>query len=110
MQPSLPIEKLEGLVRRHSELDELLCRPEVLADRNQISKLNKERSDLEPLVSSFARYRDIERKLKEAQEALSDPELRELAEQEIAQLSSESESLARSIETLLLPADPNDKK
>jgi peptide chain release factor 1 len=110
MQPSLPIEKLEGLARRYSELDELLCKPEVLADRNQLTRLNKERSDLEPLVSSFARYRELEKKLREDEEALGDPELRELAQQEIALLTRERESLARSIETLLLPADPNDKK
>jgi peptide chain release factor 1 len=110
MQPSLPIEKLEGLARRYSELDELLCKPEVLADRNQLTRLNKERSDLEPLISSFARYRNLEKKLREDEEALGDPELRELAQQEILELTKERESLARSIETLLLPADPNDKK
>ena len=45
----LPIEKLEQLARRYRELDELMCSPDVLGDRNQLAKLNEERSDLEPL-------------------------------------------------------------
>ena len=62
----LPLEKLHQLTRRYSELDELMCRPDVLSDRNQLSKLTKERSDLESLVQTFGRYRDIEKKLNSA--------------------------------------------
>jgi peptide chain release factor 1 len=106
----LPIEKLEQLSRRHTELDELLCRPEVLSDRNQLSKLNKERADIEPIVLKFGLYREVEKKIKDDQEALSDPELRELAMLELPELETQRGTLERSIELLLLPQDPNDKK
>lgn len=106
----LPLEKLEQLTRRYAELDELMCRPDVLGDRNQLSKLTKERSDLEALVQAFGRYRDVEKKLKDDEEALADPELRELAELEIPELVSERTELEKQIQVLLLPADPNDKK
>jgi peptide chain release factor 1 len=106
----LPIEKLEQLTRRYGELDELLCRPDVLGDRNQLSKLNRERSELEPLVNQFTRYRDLGKKIKEDEDARSDPELRELAELELPELLSEKATLEASIELMLLPADPNDKK
>src|SRR5213075_2899721 len=106
----LPIEKLTQLIRRYSELDELMCRPDVLSDRNQLSKLTKERSDLELLVQAFGRYREIEKKLKEDEEALADPELRELAELEIPELQASLSGLEKQIQLLLLPADPNDKK
>jgi peptide chain release factor 1 len=106
----LPLEKLEQLTKRYSELEELMCRPDVLGDRNQLSKVTKERSDLEPLIAAFARYRDVEKKLKEDQEALADPDLRELAEMEIPELNSEKEKLVKEIQVLLLPPDPNDKK
>ena len=43
-------------------LSNLLCDPKVLSDRNQLSKLNKERSDIEPLVRAFGRYRDVAKK------------------------------------------------
>jgi len=106
----LPIEKLEQLQRRYGELDELLCRQDVLADRNQLSKLNKERTELEPLVNQFQRYRELLRKIKEDEDARSDPELRELAELELPELLTERAALEAGIQLLLLPADPNDKK
>jgi peptide chain release factor 1 len=105
-----PTEKLEQLVRRYGELEELLCRPDVLADRAKLSKLNKERSDLEPLVHSFSRYRELDRKIREDQEALSDPELRELAQAELVELEGERGKIEQSIQLLLLPPDPNDQK
>jgi peptide chain release factor 1 len=104
------MDKLEQLVRRYGELEELLCLPEVLGDRARLSKLNKERSDLEPLVDAVARYRDIERKIKDDEEARADPDLREIAEAELPQLEGERGRLEQSIQLLLLPADPNDRK
>jgi peptide chain release factor 1 len=106
----LPVEKLEQLTRRYAELEELMCRPDVLGDRNQLGKLTKERSDLESLVHAFGRYRVVERKLKENEEALADPELRELAEVESSELLAERSTLEQAIQLLLLPTDPNDKK
>src|SRR5436190_16564146 len=106
----LPVEKLEQLTRRYTELDELMCRPDVLSDRNQLSKLTKERSDLEPLVQAFSRFRTLEKKIKEDEEALADPELRELVEVELPELQSQRGVLEKEIQLLLLPTDPNDKK
>lgn len=106
----LPIDKLEQLTRRYSELDELLCRPDVLADRAQLTKLNKERSELEILVGQFARFRSLEKQIKESEEALADAELRELAQEELPLLVGERDTLEKSIQLLLLPADPADRK
>jgi peptide chain release factor 1 len=106
----LPVEKLHQLTRRYAELEELMCRPDVLSDRNQLSKLTKERSDLEPLVQAFGHYKDVEKKLRDDEAALSDPELRELAEIEIPELQASLSSLEKQLQLLLLPSDPNDKK
>jgi peptide chain release factor 1 len=106
----LPIEKLEQLVRRFGEIEGLLCSPEVLSDRSKLSKLNKERSDLEVLVSSFSRYRALDKKIREDQEALSDPELRDFAQAELVELEGERGALEQSIQLLLLPPDPFDQK
>jgi peptide chain release factor 1 len=106
----LPVDKLEQLTRRYTELDELMCRPDVLSDRNQLGKLTKERSELEALVAAYGRYRDVKRKLQEDEEALADPELRELVEAEIPELHAALDGLEKEIQVLLLPADPNDKK
>ncbi len=106
----IPIDKLEQLARRYGELEEILCRPDVLSDRARSSKLNKERSDLEPIVNALSRYRDLERKIKDDEEALGDPELRDLALSELQELNGERDRLESSIQLLLLPPDPNDKK
>src|SRR5258706_5541233 len=105
----LPLEKLTQLTRRYAELDELMCRPDVLSDRNQLSKLTKERSDLEALVQAFGRYRNVEKKLREDEEALADPELRALVEMEIPELQASLSNVEKDIQLLLLPTDPNDK-
>jgi peptide chain release factor 1 len=106
----LPIEKLDQLVRRYAEVEELLCRPDVLSDRARSQKLNKERSDLEPLVTAMSRYRELQKKIHDDEEALADPELRELAQAELSGLQDERTRLEGSIQLLLLPADPNDRK
>jgi peptide chain release factor 1 len=104
------MDKLDQLVRRYGELEELLCRPEVLADRVGYQRLNKERSDLAPLVDAFSRYRDLERKIREDEEAMADPELRELVQGELPGLVEQRTLLEASIQLLLLPPDPNDRK
>jgi len=106
----LPIDKLQQLVRRYGELEELLCRPDVLADRPRLNKLNKERSDLETLVGAFSRFRELDRKIREDEEALADPELRDLAQAELPVLTAERGRLEQSIQLMLLPPDPLDKK
>jgi peptide chain release factor 1 len=106
----LPIAKLEQLVRHYGDLEELLCRPDVLSDRQKLNKLNKERSDLEALVGAFARYRDLDKRIHDDEEALVDPELRDLAQAELPDLVGARERLEQSIQALLLPPDPHDKK
>ncbi|HEX7602311.1 MAG TPA: PCRF domain-containing protein, partial [Polyangiaceae bacterium] len=107
---SLPIERLEQLAKRYVELDDLLCQPQVLSDRNRLSRLNKERGELEPIVNQFRLYQTVERKLAEDQAAFSDPELRELVEAEIPELSRQMDELSKALQLMLLPSDPVDTK
>jgi peptide chain release factor 1 len=104
------MEKLERLARRYDELGELLGSPAVLADRNQVSKLNKERTDLELVVSQLALLQAINKKIRDDEEALADPELRGLVQEELPGLFAERETLSQAIQLLLLPNDPNDRK
>jgi peptide chain release factor 1 len=106
----LPVDKLEHLSRRYRELDDLMCQPNVLADRVALQKLTKERSDLEGLVAKFGRYTEVEKMITQAREALNDNDLRELAEMELTELNPEMEDLVREIKVLLLPPDPHEKK
>ena len=106
----LPIEKLQTAQKRFEELDRLLCTQEVLVDLKRLQKLNKERSDLEPVVNAFSRLQDLERRIAEDREAMADPELRELVEQELPGLEVERTRLVEQIDVLLLPKDPNDER
>lgn len=106
----LPIAKLQTVQRRFEELDGLLCSPDVLADPKRLQKLNKERSDLEPVVRAFVRLQELERRMAEDREALADPELRELAEQELPELDAERAKVSEELRVLLLPKDPNDER
>ncbi len=106
----LPIDKLEQLVRRYDDLAEQLCRPDVLADRAKQLKLNRERSDLESLVQSFSTYRELAKRIADNQEALADPELRDLAQAELVELEGQRGKLEQAIQLLLLPPDPSDQK
>src|SRR5262245_59940973 len=106
----LPIEKLEAVERRSRELEHLLCTQSVLADPAQLQKLNKERSELEPVVTKFARLRDLDKRITDDKDALSDPDLMELARAELPELETERARIAGELELLLLPKDPNDER
>lgn len=106
----LPKDKLEAVERRYAELEQLLCSPEVLGDRNRLQKINKERSDMEPVVVAWAKLRDVEKRIADDKEALADPDLAELARAELPELETERDELEREVSYHLLPKDPNDER
>jgi peptide chain release factor 1 len=106
----LPIEKLQAIRRRCQEVDQLLCDPVVIADRNRLQGLNRERSQLGAVVETFDQWTDLARRIAEDREALSDPELGGLAQEELPGLEAERTALETQIRLLLLPQDPNDDK
>src|SRR5271168_4220334 len=106
----IPVAKLEAVARRFQELEHLLCSPAVLSDPNKLQKLNKERTDLEPVVSAFDKLQDLERKIADDRQMLDDPELGELARGELPELEQEHQRLAADLLVLLLPKDPNDER
>jgi peptide chain release factor 1 len=106
----LPIDKLESLRARFAEVEDMLCRPEVATDAKRSTALNRERSDLAEIVQTYERYGKVRKNLEEDQEALKDPELRAMAEEEIPGLQSELATLEERLSFLLLPTDPNDAR
>jgi len=106
----LPIAKIESLAARYEEIEALLCLPDVVSDSDRLRELATERADLQELVRTFGRYRDVEQQLADDKEALADPELAELAEAEIPELETELAELGAQLKLLLLPKDPNDDR
>src|SRR5690606_21225490 len=88
----------------------MLCRPEIAADGKRFAQLNRERAELTELVDKYARYKQLEARIAEDKAALSDPELRELAAEELPELEAEIAEVEGEIQVLLLPKDPNDER
>lgn len=106
-------EKLIEVSNRFSEVEELMSRPEVIADQNQFQKLNKERSQLAPIVQNFNEYRKIKNELedsKELIEAENDDEMKELLKTEIEELEAKISEYEEKLLIMLLPKDPNSGK
>ena len=106
----LPRAKLEAVERRYQEVEHLLCSQQVLSDPRELSKLNKERTELDPVVAAWGRLLEVERRIDEDKAALTDPDLAELAEAELPELEGERRRLEQELEILLLPKDPNDSR
>jgi peptide chain release factor 1 len=106
----VPVEKLEAVLVRHDEIERLLCEPTVVADHTRLSTLNRERTQLLPLVAAFREWSEITRHIKEDREALEDPELGVLAREELPELEGKLSAVEQKILVLLLPKDPNDEK
>jgi peptide chain release factor 1 len=106
----IPAAKLESLTRRFAEVEQLLCDPKTLSDPQALTSLNRERSQLLPVTEAFGKWTHLTKQIADDKEALSDPELGPLAEQELPELGAQLEKLERDIQILLLPRDPNDER
>ena len=104
------LDKLRSLELRYEDLAARLNAPETYADPALVAKLNKEHSELEPLVETYRCYMRRRQDMEEARSLMSDPDMKELAQEEFAQAKAEAEELEQKIKILLLPADPNDGK
>lgn len=105
-------DKIEELARRHQELEALLADPTVLSNQIEFRKLNREHSELSPLVAAYRAYRKVLTEIADNRELLEEPdeEIREMAEAEIEQLEVRKDELEGDIKVLLLPKDPNDDR
>jgi peptide chain release factor 1 len=104
------LEKIEELERRFQELEALLSDPTVIANQTEFRKLSREHADLSPLVDAYRRHRKVLAEIEDNRELLADPDMKEMAEEELRALEEEQERLAQEIRLLLLPKDPNDSK
>jgi peptide chain release factor 1 len=102
--------KLEQLERRLVEVESLLADPSVVDDMNRYRALSKERSDLEPVAALFKQFKTREDDLASAQEMLADPEMKEMAQEEVESAKAAIESFDKELTLALLPKDPSDER
>ena len=103
-------DKLAAVEARYSQIEAQLAANETYSDPDLVSRLNKEQRELEPLVTAYRVWLRRRADLEGAQALMSDPEVRELAQEEYNQAMGDLERLEEQIKVLLLPRDPNDGK
>ena len=103
--------KLESLRDRFEEVAALLSDAEVMKDRERFTALSIEYAEIEPVVGCYRRAMELEANIADNEQLLEeeDPEMRELAKQDIADCRALLEDLTGELQTLLLPKDPNDQ-
>ena len=109
MNPSIRL-KLERLDERFGEVTALLAEPEVQANQDRFRELSREYAQIEPVTACFGRYRACEVEMAAAEELLRDPEMAELARDEVAAARARRDALEPELQRLLLPPDPNDRR
>ena len=109
MKASL-INKLDLLQDRFEELTALLGDAEVISNQTQFRAYSKEYAELEPVYQAFSTFRKVQADLEGAQALLkdSDPDMREMAEEEVAEAKAQLIELEATLQRMLLPKDPND--
>lgn len=104
------LNKLQAVASRFEELCAKSEQPEFFADPKAAARLLREKNDLEPIVEAYHGYCRAQQEMQEAQELMSDPELKELCQQTFLAAREESAILYDKLQLLLLPKDPNDEK
>ncbi|MBA3726726.1 MAG: peptide chain release factor 1 [Armatimonadetes bacterium] len=103
-------DKLREIEERYEKVQEDLQNPNITSDIGQLQKLGKLNAELEPYVANFRRLQKAKDELQDAEEMLSDPEMKDAALAEIGELRRTIETLEEELRVMLLPTDPNDRK
>ena len=104
------LDKLRAVENRYEELCARSEQPDFYADPKKAAAMLRERNDLEQVVECYREYRAAEAEMADAQELMSDPDLKELCQQTFQEAKERKEQLYRQLQLLLLPKDPNDEK
>ena len=110
MQDSEMRDKLEKIIKAYEELQAKMSDPAVLADQKEYNKLAKEYSDQGELVAKSREYLQACADIDEAKEMLGDPDMKEFAQETIAEAESKMPALEEDIKFMLIPSDPADEK
>ena len=102
------LDKLEAVEARYEELNKLISDPAVISDQNSFKKYMKEQSGLVDVVEKYREYKKTKQNMDDAEEMMSDPEMKEMAEVEYYESKEKLQVLEEELKILLLPKDAND--
>ncbi len=109
MKPSI-VAKLEALHERHEEVHALLGDAQTIADQERFRALSREYAQLSDVSRCFTDWQQVQEDIETAQMMLDDPEMREMAQDELRKAKEKSEQLEQQLQVLLLPKDPDDER
>lgn len=109
MKPSM-LTKLDHLAERLVEINQLLMQEGSTSNMDNYRKLNREHAELTPVVALYHRYQQAQTDIASAQDMLSDPEMKEFAQEEIGAAKAVIDNLDVELQKMLLPKDPNDER
>ena len=104
------LDKLAAVENRYEEICARSEQPDFYNDPKKAAATLREKNDLEPIIEAFRDYRTAQRDMLEAEELMSDPEMRELCQQTYQEAKQAKEELYKKLQILLLPKDPHDEK
>ena len=104
------LDKLKDLDLRYEDLESQLGDPRVYGDAEKLRQVNRELKELLPVVETYRAYQAADSRRREAEELLHDQEMKEMAQDELAEAKEELEQLKEKLTILLLPRDPNDSR
>ncbi len=103
-------ENLDEIEKEYVSLTAKISDPKEIADQDNWKKMMKKQSELEPIVSKYREYKNTQKNLEEAKALSKDPELKELAEEEMMEAKNKLPKLEEELKVLLIPKDPDDEK
>ena len=104
------LNKLRSVADRYEELCFRSEQPDFYNDPKKAAKFLREKNDLEPIIEAYNAYNRALQDMADAQELMSDPEMKDLCQESFQQAKADAERLYRELQILLLPKDPNDEK
>ena len=104
------LDKLAAAESRYEQLMSEMADPAVQADTAKFRTHSKELSEMQPLIEHFREYKDVAAQIAATEELLKDPDMRELAQEELKSLHARRDTLLAELKVLLIPKDPNDAK
>lgn len=104
------IDRLNVIEKRYQDIQTELANPEIYNDMNKMKSLSKEASDLEETVNTYHEYQKVLSAIQDTKEMVKDPEMGEIAKEELVSLEENKVKLEGKLEILLIPKDPNDSK
>ena len=104
------LDKLAAVENRYEEICARSEQPDFYNDPKKAAVILREKNDLEPIIEAYQAYRQAEQDMRDAEELMSDPEMRELCQQTYQEAKQAKEDLYGKLQILLLPKDPNDEK